>query len=888
MCLVPLLPLVSSFWRALFHRSRMDEELDEEIRAYVGLLAEEKTREGLGAEEAVRASLIEAGGVEQVKERVREIRAGAAMETFLRDIRYGARSLARSPGFTAVAVFTLALGIGANTAIFSVVNAVLLRPLPYPHAERMAYVFETKRSDPKVELSLSPHNFTDLRGRNQSFDSYAAFNHGSFTLTGGDQPEALNGVMASADLGRVVGVAPAVGRFFTAEEDAPGQNHVALISDGLWRRRFGADRQAVGRSVQLNGEPYTIIGVMPPGFDFPNMSTEVWAPLALDLSKYQRGTAFLQTVARLKPGVTLEQAQADVQNIAQRLGKEFPDLGRDDFSVKVKSLHEHLFGWIEKPLLVLFGAVLLVLLIACLNVASLALGRATVRRKEMAVRSALGASRWSLARLLLTESVLLALAGAAAGLLLAKYGVDALTMIDPAALPDRRKVTIDASVVAFTFLTSLVTGVLFGLAPAWQAAKTDLSQAMRESSRAVAGGGWLRKIRGALVVAEISLSLVLLVSAGLLLKSFWKLLQVNPGFQPENVVTCSISLPQAKYPEEWQKAEFFRRTLEQARAIPGVQSAGFSTSLPFSGSRGSSSFSIDDRPGPRERGPVADRHAVAPGYFAVMGIHLRAGRDFNDSDGISHPAVVIINEEAARRFWPNENPVGKRLTIGMPQEVKLYGKPVSREIVGLVGNVKHEKLSDDFEPEMYIPAYQLPAPSMTLVVRGRVPVEGLTEGIRRAVQSVDPEQPIRRVQLLETWVAGSVAPQHFLAMLLLLFAAVALLLAAVGIYGVMSYTVTQRTHEIGIRMALGAGRHNVLRLVLGQGMVLALTGLGAGLALALASTRILASLLYGVSATDFATFAGFSLLLALVALLACLVPARRATRVDPIVALRYE
>ncbi len=811
------------------------------------------------------------------------------MQTLLQDLRHGARMLLKNPGFTLIAVVTLTLGIGANTAVFSVVNAVLLRPLPYPQPERLVYVWEGKQSDPKAEDSLSPHNFTDIHDRNQSFDSYFAFNNTSFTLTADNQPEALAGVQVSADFARVIGLAPQLGRMFTAEEDLPGKEHVALISDGLWKRRFGASQQIIGQSIQFNGEPYTIIGVMPPDLNFPGRSTEVWTPLALDLAKSSRGTSFLQGAARLKPGITAAQAQADLENIAEQLKKEFPGFN-PLFTLKVEPMREHLFGNLERPLMILLGAVLLVLLIACVNVANLVLGRATGRWKELAVRNALGASRWSLMRLLLSESLLLAVIGGAAGLLLASYGVDALVAINPAAVLTREKVTIDASVIVFTFVISLLTGALFGLIPAWQATKMDVYQALRENSRSATGAKRLKVIRSALVVAEISLSLVLLIGAGLLIKSLWNVIQINPGFRADNVATCRIDLPRARYPQDWQQVDFFRRTLEQTHSIPGVESAGLGTSLPFSGSRGNSSFSIDEHPMSRDdpNAPGADRHQVAPGYFQAMGIPLRAGRDFTDADDISHPGVVVINEAAAVLFFPDEDPIGKHLTIGMGQEVKLYGKPVSREIIGIVGNVKHEALTDEYQPEMYIPAYQLPALGMNLIVRGHASTESLVSGMRGAVQSIDQYQPIRRPQLLQSAIAGSVAPQRFVTTLLLLFAGLALVLAVVGIYGVMSYSVSQRTQEIGIRIALGAQSSDVLNLVVRQGLVLALIGVAIGLGAAAGLTRLMSSLLYGVSATDPLTFVVLSIVLTGVALGACLVPARRAIKVDPMVALRYE
>ncbi|HEU0175713.1 MAG TPA: ABC transporter permease [Blastocatellia bacterium] len=885
-----LFQFVSQPWRrmlSLLRRGRHEREMEEEMRFHLEMQIEQNLASGMAPEEAHYAARRQFGNQTWLKEVSREMWSLNSIETLIQDLRYGARRLIKNPGFTLIAVITLAFGIGANTAIFSVVNAVLLRPLPYPNSERMVYIFEGKQSDPKAENSISPHNFTDIRSRNQSFDSYFAFNYMSFTLTGDQQPEELNGVQASADFGRVVGIAPFLGRVFTTEEDAPGKGHVALISDGLWRRRFGADPQILGRNVQLNGEPYTVIGVMPPNFDFPNPNIEVWAPLALDLAKYSRGTAFLTGAARLKPNVTVEQARADLQNIAEQLKKEIPNFD-PAFTLKVETVREHLFGDLARLLMILLGAVALVLLIACVNVANLMLGRATARWKEMALRSALGASRWSLVQLLLVESALLAVIGGVLGLLLASYGVNALVAINPIATPTHEKIAIDGYVIAFTFLISFFAVALFGLAPAWQATKTDLNQALRENSRSATGARRLKLMRGALAVAEISLSLVLLVSAGLLLESLWRLLNVNPGFRAENVVTCSINLPRAKYPDDRRQAEFFRRTLEQARAIPGVESAGFGTSLPFSGSRGHSSFRIDDRPtSPIDR-PNADRHQVAPGYFTTMGIPLLAGRDFTDADSIERPGVVIINEAAARRFWPNENPLGKHITIGMPQEVKLYGKAVSREIIGVFGAVKHEELKDDFQPEIYIPTWQLPTLSMTLIVRGKAPAESLINGIRHAVQSIDPEQPIRRAQLLETAIARTVAPQRLVTVLLSFFAALAMTLAMIGIYGVMSYNVAQRTQEIGVRMALGARSRDVLKLILRQGMTLALIGVSIGLPVSAVSTRLVKSMLFGVGPNDPLTFMAIALSLTMVALLACLIPARRATKVDPMVALRVD
>ena len=808
------------------------------------------------------------------------------MNNLLRDLQFGCRTLWKSKAFTLIAVFTLALGIGANTAVFSVVNALLLRALPYPQAEQLVYVWTASPQKPDETASVSPHNFSDLRRYSQSFDSYFAFRYTNYALTGSGTPESYNGIAASGDFARTMGVTPILGRLFSAAEDVPGNNRVAVISHNLWQRRYAGNPQIVGQTVQFNGEAHTILGVMPANFAFPNQNMDVWTPLALDLSKYQRGTSFLQGVARLKPGVTVAQAKAEVNTVAQQIVRE-NSANLRELAFNVVPLRKQMFGQIERPLLVLFGAVVLVLLIACVNVANLVLGRATVRWKELSVRAAMGASRWNLMRLLLAESVVLGLLGGGFGLLLASYGLSAIVSFNADALP--KGIGIDGFVVAFTVSISVLTSVIFGLAPAWQASHTDLNQALRETSRTAAGAGRLRSMRSVLVVAEIGLSLVLLVSAGLLLKSFWKLVQVNPGFQPEAVVTANVSLPRAKYQDEWQQADFFRRTLAGLRAVPGVTHASAATSLPFQNSRSATSFSIDARPTPPNAdGPSADYHEIFPDYFQAMGIPMKAGRDFSAADDRTRPGVVIINERAAQLFFPGEDPLGKRLTIGSPEEEKLYGKGVSREVVGVIGNTKLLELNAAFQPELYVPAMQMPASNMTLAVRGNVPPDQLINGMRTAVQTIDAQQPIRRAQLLQKAIERSVAPQRFLALLLLVFAGVALALALIGIYGVMSYAVTQRTQEIGIRVALGAQTRDVLRLVLGQGMKLIGIGIGAGLLVSFFLTQLLKELLYEVTALDSQTFGGVTLLLVAVALLACFLPARRAAKVDPMVALRCE
>ncbi|HQR31920.1 MAG TPA: ABC transporter permease [Blastocatellia bacterium] len=808
------------------------------------------------------------------------------MENVLRDLRYGCRMLWKNPGYTLIAVLTLALGIGANAAVFSVVNALLLRPMPYPNFERIAYVWGSDAGG-KGHFSVSPHNFVDLRTRNQSFESSAAFQYASAALTGGGNPESLSCINASADFGKVSGVQPLRGRWFTAEEDVPGKNRVVVLSYGLWQRRF-AGKEIVGQDIQLNGEAHTVIGIMPQTFNFPTNGIEAWKPLALDLSKYQRGTSFLQLMVRLKPGLSYEQAQAEILSVAQQITREFPQQERD-LGFSLVSFREERLGDVERPLWILFGAVVLVLLIACVNVASLLLGRATVRWKEISVRAALGASRWNLIRLMLSESLMLGLLGGIFGLLLASFGVEWLTKINPDTISNPKDISIDRIVVGFTMLMSVITGIVFGALPAWQLTKTNLSQAMRESTRSASGSAKLTLIRNGLVVLEIAASLVLLVTAGLLLKSFWKLLEVNPGFRAENVVKADVSLPRAKYKDEWQQADFFRRALESVRAMPGVEGAAVTTNLPFNNGRGATSFNIDGRPtSPDSDPPNADNHEISSDYFKTMGIPIRAGRDFTDADVRTSPGVVIINEKLAQLYWPGENPIGRHLTIGSPQEEKLYGKPVSREIVGIIGNIKLLELTAEFNPEVYVPAAQMPSSGMTLVVRGASKPENLTNAIRQVVASIDPDQPIRRALALETMVARSIAPQRLIAMLLLVFAGLAIVLAVVGIYGVMNYVVTQRTQEIGIRLALGAQRADVLRMVIGQGMRLAGIGIGIGLIASFALSRLLTKLLFEVSSTDAVAYAGVSVLLAAVVLLACLIPARRASKVDPMIALRCE
>ena len=799
------------------------------------------------------------------------------MQTLIQDLRYGARMLFKQPGFTLIAIFTLALGIGANTAIFSVVNALLLRPLPYPDSEQLAWVWMDNRQEGIAEDITSWPNFEDWRTQNQSFQGMAGVRDRRFNLTGTGEPEELNGANVSANFFDLMRVSPQQGRAFSADEEQEGREQVVVIGHGLWQRRFGGDAKLVGQTLSLNGQPHTIIGVMPPGFQFPNQ-TEIWKPLVPDAQlRTARGAFWLPVIGRLKPGVTRAQAQAEMAGIAQHLEEQYPNSNRG-FGVNVVLLHEQLVGKLRTALWVLLGAVACVLLIACANVANLLLARAAARQKEIALRAALGASRGRVVRQLLTESVLLAALGGVSGLLLARWGLDALVALAPSDLPRAESITIDQRVLFFTLGLSLLTGVVFGLAPALQSSKLGLSEVLKEGGRSTGGGG--QRTRSALVVAEIALALVLLVSAGLLLRSSWRLQQVNPGFNPERVLKVRLSLPPSKYREGVQAAAFYQQLLERLRALPGVQAAGVTSSVLLNKVHSSSGILIEGRPAPNGPRPELPMDSVSPGYFQVLDMPLVQGRQFNEQDKADGLPVAIVNETMARRFWPNEDPLGKRFNFGDG------GRWWT--VVGVVRDSRRQGLDAPIRIESFLPHAQRPLGAMEVVLRTTDNPLAMTRTVRSAVWSLDGDLPVSEIQSVEQMLGARVAPRRFNLLLLGLFAFVAMLLAAVGIYGVMSYGVTQRTHEIGIRMALGAGPGAVLKLVVGHGMLLTLLGVAAGLAAAFALTRLMTTLLFGVSATDPLTFSLIALLLLLVALLACWIPARRATRVDPMIALRCD
>ncbi len=808
------------------------------------------------------------------------------MGSLLSDVRYGLRTLLKSPGFTVVAVLALALGVGANTAIFSVVNTVLLQPLPFADSGQIVII---KGRDEKQGTTYDEHsypNFLDLRNQAQGFANVVAYSGATLFMTGGGEPERVRGLVASADLFPLLGVQPAVGRVYTREEDQPGQKRMIVLSHELWQRRFSGDPQIIGQDIALGSNAATVTGVMPPGFKFPvGSQAECWMALGPTLSANSvqgRGAVYLDMAARLKPGVTLAQGQVEAATIAQRLAGQYPRTNANQ-SLALVPMHENLVGNLRPALLVLLGAVGLVLLIACANVANLLLVRASGRQKEIAVRSALGASRWRIVRQLLIESLLLALAGGALGLLFAVWGVEALVAASPADIPRVGEVGLEARVLGFTVAVTLLTGIVFGLVPAWQASKADLNESLKEGGRGSTEGAGRNRLRGALVVAEVALSLVLLVGAGLLIQSFWNLLNVSPGFEPRRVLAADVVTLNQKYPEAAQQANFFREVLDGVAALPGVEAVGAIYPLPFGGSFEAYTFQIEGRPpaAPNEA-PVADFRVVTSDYFRAMSIPLARGRAFDERDGKDAPPVVIINESFARQHFAGEDPLGKRITFGSS------GNP-TREIVGVVGDVRHAGLDEATNPEYYVSYLQNPISRMTVVTRAASSdPAALAPSIRGAIRQVNSGQPVYNVRTMDQLLAQSLARRRFNMILLGVFAGLALALAAIGLYGVMSYTVAQRTHEIGIRLALGAQKGDVLRLVVGQGLLLAVVGVGLGLAVAFAATRLLATLLYGVSATSVTVFASVSLLLLLVALLACYVPARRATRVDPMIALRYE
>jgi len=881
--------------RALLHKRAMERELDEELRYHLEREIERNLADGMNSEEARFAALRSFGGVEQAKEQCREARGVRLIEDLWKDLRYGARMLLKQPGFTLVAVVTLALGIGVNTAIFSVVNGVLLKSLPFPEPERLVVLSETSKDVP--DMSVAYPNYLDWRAQQTVFENMAARMPAGGVLTGDGEAERITGRWVTASFFPTLGVHPQVGRFFTDEEDRPGAERVIVLNNGLWQRRFGGDPQVIGRVLQYNSESWTIIGVMPAAFDFygqNNLNNDFFIPLnRLSDHEYMldRSSHPIEVTARLRPGVRLEQGSTELRAIAARLSVQFPESNSGN-GVNLRLLLDDYVGDVRPALLMLTVAVALVLLIACANIANLLLARAAARQREIALRMALGAGRWRIVRQLLTESLFLAIAGGTLGLLLGAWGVSLLVKLDPEGLPRVENISLDGRALGFTLLVTLLTGIVFGLVPALATSKANLNDALKEGSLRSSGGasGW--RLRATLVVGQVALSLMLLVGSGLLVKSFWQLMQVDPGFDAQGVLTLRLRLPDAKYREAAQTTAFLKEVSRRVEALPGVQGVSVTTGFPF-GRAGENGYWVEGDPEPRRPGDwaVANTQSVDENYHKSLGITLLNGRYFAARDTVDSPQVAIVDDEFVGRHFPNSSPgdvLGKRLRFGGE------GEPW-REIVGVVRHVRQNNLDEESHPGIYRPWTQINPKSvadftraMDLVVKTSGKPLNLVAPIRREVQAVDKNQPLGNVRTLEDLMARSIAPRRFSLLLLGVFAGIALLLGAVGLYGVLSYVVTQRTREIGIRIALGARTRDVLNLVIKYGMTMALTGVAVGLVAAFALTRLMQSLLFEVSATDPLTFVLIALLLLAVALLACYLPARRAAKVDPLIALRHE
>ncbi len=801
------------------------------------------------------------------------------MNTIWQDLRYGARMLLKKPGFTLIAALTLALGIGANTAIFSVVNAALIRALPYHNPNRLITLFATAADNQRDTLSIQ--EMDEFQARAQSLEDLTGFISQSVNLTGGERPDRVRGAYVAANFFQVFNLSPVVGRTFAAGEDRPGAEKVVVVNEKIWRERLGGDPNLTGKKMILNGEPFSVIGVVPAAFKQPfDSEVEVWmGAAAFPGNTAQRDFRLLIGVGHLKPGVNLAQAQAEMKTIANQLAQAYPgeNAGR---GAQVEYFRELMVGGLRRMLYLLFATVGLILLIACANLANLLLARGLARQREIAVRAALGAGRWRLIRQLLTEASLLSLAGGGLGLLLARWGLEALRRL-PQNFVSGEEVRVDVSVLLFTLAVAVLTGWLFGLAPAIQLARPELHTMLKEGGRSGGEGAKWNRVRGAFVVTQVALSLLLLVGGGLLIRSFDKLLRVDPGFKPENMLTLEYRLPRNKYQQSDAQWNFHRQVVERIREVPGVKSASLVGGLPFSGNGGSTGVILPDREiPPRGKEPVVRFNTAIPNYFETMGIPLIKGRIFNEQDRLNTPRVFIINQTMARRFWPDQDPIGK--------QIKIDADSPAGTVIGVVGDAKHYTLGEEAQPQMYDAYSQSPGIFATVVVRSIVDPMSLAEPVRQAVWKVDSDQPMWKVRTLESLIDRSVANNRFLMALMGVFAALALALTVIGLYGVMSYAVSQRTQEIGVRMALGAGARNIHRMALRQGMTLVLIGVAIGLAAAWLLTRLIANLLFGVSATDPLTFGSIPLVLMLVALLACWIPARRATKVDPIVALRYE
>jgi putative ABC transport system permease protein len=869
-------------------RKRMMEALDEDIRDHIERETQDNIERGMSPTEARYAAVRKFGNVTQIKEETRNVWSFLWLERLLEDLRFGLRLLRKNPGFTAVAMLTLALGIGANAAVFSVVYAVLLRPLPYTEPSRLVVLNE---NTPKVgDVSVSYQNFLDWRAASHTFSQMAAVHSVDFDLAGVTQPENISGDAVSPNFLSMMGVRPILGRDFDASEEKAGTAPVVLLSYALWQSHLGGDPNAVGKPITLDGRSFTIVGVLPPTYRALD-TTDVMLPIGVWATdnagatneRGERGD--MVVIGRLAPDATFAQARAEMEGIAERLAKEYP-VSNDQFSVALQPIRQAFVGDMKTAILVLFGAVLFVLLIACANVANLFLVRGASRTKEVALRIAFGASRGRIIRQMLTESLILACLGGLVGVALAMGGIRGMAQLIPVDMLSGATVNLNGAVLLFVAGVVVLAAFIFGLTPALQSTKPNVQSELKEGGRSSSAGASQNRLRGALAIAETALALILLIGAGLMMKSLYRLLQVDPGFRTERVLTMGMDLRARQYSQDPAILNFWQQLLDRVIVLPGVQSAAVGTVIPLTDSHSRSDVTIEGMALPTPGNyPHPDVHIVSPRYVETFGISLLRGRTFNTEDNEKAPLAGMINAMVARRFFPNEDPIGKRFMFGHPSATN---PPKWYTIVGVVSDTKLYGLANPARLEVYIAFRQNPKNTMALVVKSGADPAALTSEIRDAVQSIDKDQPIFGISTMEKLLSNSVATRRMTLVLLGLFSGLALILGAIGIYGVISYSVAQRTHEIGIRMALGSPRLDVFRLVVGQGLKLAGIGIAIGIVGAFGLARLMSSLLYGISATDFATFAGVSILLALVALLACYVPARRAMRVDPTVALRYE
>ncbi len=869
-------------------RKRILEELDADIRDHIARETQDNIDRGMSPEEARYAAMRKFGNVTIVKEEAQEVWNFVWLEHLLADIRFGLRMLRKNPGFTAVAALTLALGIGANTAVFSVVYAVLLRPLSYKDPAGLVVLHETT---PRIgTVSVSYPNFLDWRDQSHAFSQMAAVQSVDFNLAGVTQPENISGDAVSPNFLSMMGVRPFLGRDFDASEEKAGTAPVLLLSYSLWQSHLGGDPSAVGKTITLDGRSFTIVGVLPSNYRSVDktdvmLPIGVWATNNADAIKERSERGDMVVIGRLTPGVRLARARAEMEGIAARIEKEYP-ASNDQFSVALQPIRDAFVKDIRPAILVLFGAAMFVLLIACANVANLFLVRGASRTKEVALRIALGASRGRIISQMLTESFVLASLGGVLGLALAVGGIRGMGQLIPADMLSGAAANLNSGVLLFAACVVALAAFIFGLAPALQLTKPDVQSELKEGGRAASAGAAQNRVRGALAIAEISSALILLVGAGLMMKSLYRLLEVDPGFRPDRVLTMGMDLRTQQYSNDPAVLNFWQQVLDRVRALPGVEGAAVGTHIPLTDSHGRTDITIEGMALPRPGNyPHPDVHTVSPGFVAALGIPLLRGRTLTDADNENAPPVGMINAMVARQFFPNEDPVGRRFMFGHPSA---KNAPKWCTIVGVVGDTKMYGLANPARLEVYVPFRQDANSDMTLVVKSGADPAALTSAIREAVQSIDKDQPLIAISTMKELVSNSLATRRMTLVLLGLFSGLALVLGAIGIYGVISYSVAQRTHEIGIRMALGAPRRGVFRLVVGEGLKLAGAGIAVGIVAAFGLARLMSSLLYGVSATDFETFAGVAILLALVAMLACYVPARRAMRVDPMVALRYE